>query len=289
MYFELMDTMSQPQDFPRAFAISGPFMMTVYLVVALASYTLGAGRDDLVASMEKGTTLRVVALLLFVHVAIVYLIKSVVLARYFHGLFHPGEVEQRTAASYFRHGGWGVAMLSFGFLVANAVPFFSHLLGLIGGLLAGPINFILPIVFYLNASGRHIHLQKSDTIKVEGACEREEGIITEYGTCTIDSGEEEESSITTSTTTTTKSSQAQQISRIYACCAAVYALPAWEIAMLVCTLVLTFLTIGLGFTDQVRQVLELQSQGAPFSCHGLAIGSSGALGCSTTTQTSGHT
>ena len=41
-----------------------------------------------------------------------------------------------------------------GYVVANAVPFFDALLGLVGGLLSAPISFGLPVVFYLGAVAR---------------------------------------------------------------------------------------------------------------------------------------
>jgi len=81
----------------------------------------------------------------------------VVLACYVHSLWSPADLEARTAKSYFKHSFIGVVMLVSGFLLANAIPFFSQLLGLIGGLLAGPINFLLPIGFYVAALGQHLH------------------------------------------------------------------------------------------------------------------------------------
>eukprot|EP00408_Alexandrium_pacificum_P018511 CAMPEP_0171185294 /NCGR_PEP_ID=MMETSP0790-20130122/16228_1 /TAXON_ID=2925 /ORGANISM="Alexandrium catenella, Strain OF101" /LENGTH=509 /DNA_ID=CAMNT_0011650313 /DNA_START=39 /DNA_END=1568 /DNA_ORIENTATION=+ len=279
MYFELMDTMAQPKDFPRAFAVTGPFMVGVYLIVALVAYALGAGHDDLVASVQASGTLRAVAVLLFVHVAIVYLIKSVVLARYFHGLLRPGDVDLRTADSYVTHGGFGVAMLAFGFVVANAVPFFSQLLGLIGGLLAGPINFLIPIALYLAALGRHVRWHKrARAERVESGNENLEA--TTYGTCKIEECEPAEGDSFTTESVCTSAQEEEESSRGGNLLAAVCAMPAWELAMLLLTLLLTLLTIGLGFSEQVREVLAKQAQfGRPFSCHALALGTSGYAGC----------
>eukprot|EP00411_Alexandrium_monilatum_P123333 CAMPEP_0175644210 /NCGR_PEP_ID=MMETSP0097-20121207/6192_1 /TAXON_ID=311494 /ORGANISM="Alexandrium monilatum, Strain CCMP3105" /LENGTH=499 /DNA_ID=CAMNT_0016950077 /DNA_START=42 /DNA_END=1542 /DNA_ORIENTATION=+ len=268
MYFELMDTMSDPREFPYAFVATGPTMVTMYLAVALISYAIGASHEDLLASMRYGVSLRVVALLLFVHVGIVYLIKSVVLARYFHGLCSPGDVERRSTASFLRHGGWGVAMLVFGYLVSNAVPFFSNLLGLIGGLLAGPINFIIPIVFYLAALMRQTCGTKAGGAHVETGPGGPEGGSTEYGACTIEGVEPEEESFTTESThaSTAVGPGASTL------CAALRTLPWWELAMMAATLVLTLLTMALGFSDQVIQVLKKENTfGAPFSCHALVI------------------
>jgi len=94
-------------------------------------------------------------MMLFIHVGIVYLLKTVVLARYLHRLCSPLDLEARTVSSYLKHSSWSIAMLAVGFLIANAIPFFSQMLGLIGGLLAGPINFVLPIILYLAALRRH--------------------------------------------------------------------------------------------------------------------------------------
>merc|ERR1719401_3177597 len=106
---------------------------------------------DIVQSMPRGPWLRFAAGLLFLHVVIVYLVKSVVLQRYLHRSLSPGDFGERSLVSYLKHGSFGGLMLLFGFLVANAVPFFSQLLGLIGGLLGGPINFLFPILMYLVA------------------------------------------------------------------------------------------------------------------------------------------
>merc|ERR1712060_423641 len=120
--------------------------------------------------MPRGPALQVTAVLLFVHVLIVYLIKSVVLQQFCHSILSPADADKRGVLAYAKHGSFGFAMLVFGYLVANAVPFFSQLLGLIGGFLGGPINFLFPIYMYLAAAGRHEQAlceSKSDANKSE--------------------------------------------------------------------------------------------------------------------------
>ena len=38
MYFEIMAEMAEPADFPKAFLISGPIMVSLYLLVACVGY-----------------------------------------------------------------------------------------------------------------------------------------------------------------------------------------------------------------------------------------------------------
>ena len=47
-----------------------------------------------------------------------------------------------------------LCQLVVGCLIANAIPFFDSLLGLIGGLLSAPISFGFPVLFYLGALAR---------------------------------------------------------------------------------------------------------------------------------------
>jgi len=165
MYFELMDIMAEPDDFPKAFTIAGPVMVLGYIIVAMVGYfwTSPCSNCDLVTLMGNGPWKRVAAVLLFLHVIVVYLIKSIVLARYFHSVACPGDLNARTPVSYLKHGAWGCAMLAFGYVVANSVPFFDNLTGLVGGLLAAPVNFLLPVGLYLTARSRWLKLKEEDS------------------------------------------------------------------------------------------------------------------------------
>ncbi|CAL1173006.1 unnamed protein product [Cladocopium goreaui] len=58
MYFELIDTMAEPKDFPKAFLVSGPFMLVTYLAVALLGYWFGAGKMNLINGMPHGPILQ---------------------------------------------------------------------------------------------------------------------------------------------------------------------------------------------------------------------------------------
>mmetsp|Transcript_13222 Transcript_13222/g.42265 ORF Transcript_13222/g.42265 Transcript_13222/m.42265 type:complete len:456 (+) Transcript_13222:188-1555(+) len=157
MYFEMMTEMEAPADFPKAFLLSGPIMVGLYLLVACLGYYYlgGTPAGSLVESVPAGPAYRAAQGLLLLHVTVVYMVKSVVLARSAHGRLAPA-ADARDARGYARHAALSLAMLFFSYGVTNAVPFFEPLLGLIGGLLSGPINFLLPIALYLGALCRDL-------------------------------------------------------------------------------------------------------------------------------------
>jgi len=233
MYFELMEAMAVPNDFPRVFRVTGPLMVGTYLVVALLSLRFGVGAGDITVAMSRGPWFRFASILLFLHVLVVYVLKSVVLQRYFHSVCSPSDLEFRTNASYFKHGGLGAAMLMFGYFLSNAIPFFSQLLGLIGGFCAGPINFILPIVLYLVASGRQIK---------ESSPQRSSN---------------DASSKTCAST--------WSLSLL-----ALRSMPVWEVAVILFIVLFILLTMFVGVADVILQIIDLEGKfGAPFDCHAL--------------------
>lgn len=242
MYFELMGAMETPGHFPRAFALTGPIMVAIYLTVAGFALYFAVQEDDILSNMPRGRALRAASALLFAHVMVVYLIKSIVLQQYFHLLCSPSDVDARTPASYLKHGGWGVAMLAFGFLVANAVPFFSQLLGIIGGLLGGPINFLFPLFLFVAAQGRH-----AAAFPQAGA---------------VESSSSEQSDCSEPTPA------GEDISTCAAVIKGLRLLHPAELAVLTITFVFIGATMFLGVADVIQQIVDLDGKfGAPFTCH----------------------
>jgi len=199
--------------------------------------------------MPKGPALSVAATILYLHVLIVYLIKSIVLQRYAHRVTSPCDFEKRTLSSYVKHGGWGIALLVFAALVANAVPFFSQLLGLIGGFLSGPINFVLPMILYLLAVGRH---ELAST------------------------GTKDEAGLSRSSTL-----NATKPSCIVALRAAARKVRPWEVVAMLITTSFIVLTMVIGVSDVIRQIVALNGKfGPPFACHPFDSNEAAAGTCS---------
>lgn len=254
MYFEIMDTMNVPKDFPKAFAVTGPIMVSIYLAVALVGFSFGVHADDMIHGMPYGKPLRIASTLLFAHVMIVYLVKSIVVQQYFHRLTSPKDIDRRTPASYLNHGGWGVAMLMAGFLFANAVPFFNQMLGLIGGFLGGPINFMFPIFLFLVARGRDSNASSYKDVAGDS------------------SGEDKSLEV--------DGRDVSKNSCLRAVCAALRKVGFLELFLILFTYVFIIMTMVLGVTDVIMQIIDLNGKfGAPFSCHALSPRASNSSTC----------
>ncbi|CAK0883628.1 unnamed protein product, partial [Prorocentrum cordatum] len=258
--FELMDTMAVPSEFPRAVALSCACVVVTYLTVALAGLFLDARGPSLLESMAPDGAQQAASALLYAHVVIGYVIKSVILARHLHGVLSPRDRDERTCASYLKHGGAGAAMLLFGFVVSNSVPFFSQLLGLVGGLLAGPINFVLPLALFLAARRRAVRLAAAVPPSPQGS---------EDGACLRDvrwCSEAQESDA--GSTATTASASEDDVGCVRSLCR----LRALDWLLMLATVGFTLTTMVFGVSDVIGQIIHLEgSDGAMFACHALKL------------------
>lgn len=272
MYFELMDVMDRPSEFLRAFSVVIPLMVGMYLAVAMIGYALGARGPDLIENVGPGRMLQSLSVMLFVHVGIVYLIKSIVLSRYLQGCFSPATLDNKTLKGYSVHGVFAVLMLLIGYLIANVIPFFSQLLGLIGGFFAGPINFILPIVFYLAV------LQQTPTV-LPSVQERLPlgGVV--VGVPTEDATQQEEvcgnrlgtavricDDVACFETVSEPGPNLPERQSLFSVVSS--KVPFWEKIVMFITITITLMTMVFGVADQVNEVVRLENRfGPPFSCH----------------------
>jgi len=158
LYFELMADMEKPEDFPRVFWINVPIQVCLYLLVACWGYHFAGDKAKgyFLDNLPDGDAYRVASALLFVHVLIAVLVKNVVLVRALHKIVAPSRVDVQLHESGGRRAQaefaiCAVLLLWAYWAVANAVPFFSDFLQLVGGIFSGPISYVLPIVFLLGA------------------------------------------------------------------------------------------------------------------------------------------
>merc|ERR1712216_358842 len=146
--------MHTPAHFPRVFLINGPIQFVLYMSVACFGYYY-QGEDAqgyLLDNLPSGTIHGVASVLLFCHVAVAYLLKTIPLARCLHEyLFSADDVDALGLWPHLRACGCSFIILCLGYVVTNIVPFFNSFVGLIGALLSAPIAFALPVLLYIRA------------------------------------------------------------------------------------------------------------------------------------------
>ncbi|WVQ85847.1 hypothetical protein IAT38_008015 [Cryptococcus sp. DSM 104549] len=154
-FMPVIAEMSKPRLFPRALISSQSFLMACYLAFGMVMY---AYCGQYVASPSLGSaggTLEKIAYgiaipglimtsTLWVHVAAKFLLVKIL-----------RNSKHLQSNSLIHWGTWlgstcGITALSF--IVAEAIPFFSYLIGLIGSLCCAPTCLVLPAVFgiYMN-------------------------------------------------------------------------------------------------------------------------------------------
>mmetsp|Transcript_66850 Transcript_66850/g.178302 ORF Transcript_66850/g.178302 Transcript_66850/m.178302 type:complete len:460 (+) Transcript_66850:33-1412(+) len=154
LYFELMAEMRSPIEFVKVFVVNTPVQLVTYLLTAgVAYYFVGskAGSPGLVEEMPRDAWYQVASAALFLHVVVVFLVKSVVLTRFLALYVAPECVQGRTIRLRLTYAGLALAMLGMECVVGLLIPSFSLLLGLIGALFAGPISYLFPVLFYVGA------------------------------------------------------------------------------------------------------------------------------------------
>ena len=97
MYFELMNEMRKPAEFARTFLLNGPAMVAIYVTVgSIGYYYYGDCAPGNFIDVVSSPTMRtVVESLLFVHVCVVYMLKSIVLGHFFHSVAAPHRVDEK--------------------------------------------------------------------------------------------------------------------------------------------------------------------------------------------------
>ena len=127
LYFELIAVMRVPARFPKVFIVNAPIQLLLYLVVACTGYYYQGqvAQGYFLDNLPKGELYRFASILLYAHVVVVYLLKSVVLARFFHSIVAPQRVDEETSRAKIEYGSFALCQLVVGCLIANAIPFFD--------------------------------------------------------------------------------------------------------------------------------------------------------------------
>jgi len=161
LYLEIIAEMEKPKDFPLAFVLAGPYQVGMYLLSACVGYYYkGQKAQGLIINfIPANGWLRFAALLLFIHMIITYLIKATVLARAFHRVWSPknlNDTSKRGKIEWFIST--LVVLISF-MIIANSIPFFDSLTGLIGAISVPISSWLLPIIYFaLDTQKQPVHM-----------------------------------------------------------------------------------------------------------------------------------
>ena len=193
MFLEIMSEMEVPKDFTKSLKHANGFMCVLYFVSSSWSYMfLGDAATGFMPDMLKNEVLKkIVGLLLAYHIIVSYVqnVSCITLLLIYSNITNTSLEHQRrylltnqplvcqilrimgyekTATSTVDRKVWAtiqISLLLFSYLIANIVPFFSSLQGIIGSALAAPIMFGWPPVFFLCCVRMKNHkLARSDMI-----------------------------------------------------------------------------------------------------------------------------
>jgi amino acid permease len=148
LFFEVMSEMKEADDFPRAISLTTVLTLAVYLVVSLVSNAVYGDellhRGNILFALPDGGAKRVAAALLFFHVCVSYVLAQQVIGRAIHVRFWHRDVDQGSRRERWQWFGISLGLALVSFFIANGIPFFSSLMGLIGACSTAPLTFAFP-------------------------------------------------------------------------------------------------------------------------------------------------
>mmetsp|Transcript_6195 Transcript_6195/g.11006 ORF Transcript_6195/g.11006 Transcript_6195/m.11006 type:complete len:479 (-) Transcript_6195:63-1499(-) len=165
LYFETMAEMRQPDHFPRSVVVTTALILAVYLIVSVScTYVYGTHVEgNILFALPNGPAKRFAAFLLFFHVCISYVLAQQVIGRAIHVRITHHEVID--SGSKLERQQWfciSASLLLLSFFIANGIPFFSSLMGLVGAISTAPLTFGFPAYMTWSAWNGKRKLRRQD-------------------------------------------------------------------------------------------------------------------------------
>jgi hypothetical protein len=135
VFIELMAEMKQPKDFVKAMTYATAIMTITYaVVIAFGMYYLGdKAASPITNSFVSGSTvMRFVNASLIVHVLGAYAIEVNILTRAMLNMFAKEQVYATDLKARLYWAGVSASFILFAFVMSNAIPFFSDIMGFFG-------------------------------------------------------------------------------------------------------------------------------------------------------------
>ncbi len=159
LYLEIMSEMKDPtREFPIAINTAMPFMLAMYAGVGGTVYYFKGDNpkraEDLSYLLNvldgHGTGIIVAAnVLMLIHMLVCYTITQQVLSRSIHVAMIPETADAKGTKATTHWFLITSGVMLFAWFMANAIPFFSQLTGIIGAIVGSPIALVLPPIFYI--------------------------------------------------------------------------------------------------------------------------------------------
>lgn len=153
MYLETMSEMRNPKEFPKALSCFMTLIIAFYLWSSLSLYFRYGDQcyQYVIFNMGDGAMKTVASVCMFLHVLVSFCLNSQLLTRALHVRIWPTSVNANDKKEALQWLLISAVTVSGSWLVANAIPFFSDLEGLISSICVGPTTFGFPALFYLLA------------------------------------------------------------------------------------------------------------------------------------------
>ena len=159
LYLEIMSEMKDPtREFPIAINVAMPFMLAMYAGVGGTVYYFKGDNPEKSEDLSyllnvldgHGIGIIIAAnILMLIHMLVCYTITQQVLSRSIHVATLPETADATDYRASLHWFGITSAVMLFAWFMANAIPFFSQLTGIIGAIVGSPIALVLPPLFYI--------------------------------------------------------------------------------------------------------------------------------------------
>jgi len=153
LYLETMAEMRNPADFKKSLIVFSVTIVVVYLWSALSLYFRYGQTvySSTLYNLDGGPLKTAASLFMFIHVAISYCLNSQVFNRALHVRLLPHSVNRGDWVESMHWLCISLCTVALTWLVANVIPFFSDLQGIITSFCTGPTTYGLPALMYILA------------------------------------------------------------------------------------------------------------------------------------------
>ena len=154
LYLETMAEMKEAREFKKSLLLTSFFIMLFYLLSTFSIYfRFGRGVDsNALMELPDGWMKQLASAAMLLHVLVSYLLANQVIGRAIHVRVAPNVVNK---GDFQEKAQWfciTASILLLSWILSNAIPFLSNLMGIVASISTAPLSFGFPAYFYMVAS-----------------------------------------------------------------------------------------------------------------------------------------